>query len=132
MSNSRKDWLPEIMYEDGDEGGLTSNIPFIMVPDGEEMPKLLYIFESRDTGEIEPGPDGEELPVTELDLHQYVDMSILKQGLTGEQYDVVRKVLGLEPLRKAEKAGHKITEEIRNNIETLSTKANDFSTLDEV
>jgi hypothetical protein len=120
MSNTKRGWVPEIMYEEAEEEGLTSQIPFIMVPDEEEMPRLLYIFESRDTGEIEPGPDGEDLPVTELDLHQYVDMIILKRGLTGDQYDVVRSVLGLEPLRAAEIAGHKISEEIRSNIEKSS------------
>jgi len=108
------------MYEEADDEGMTSQIPFIMVPTEELMPKLLYIFESRDTGEVEPGPDGEELPVTELDLHQYVDMAILKQGLTGEQYDVVRSVLGLEPLKVASVAGHKITEEIRSNIDKVT------------
>ena len=120
MSNTKRGWIPEIMYEEAAEEGFTSQIPFIMVPEEEEMPKLLYIFESRDTGEIEPGPNGEDLPVTELDLHQYVDMSILKSGLTGTQYDVVRSVLGLEPLRAAEVAGHKISEEIRSNIEKIS------------
>ena len=120
MSNTKRGWIPEIMYEEAAEEGFTSQIPFIMVPEEEEMPKLLYIFESRDTGEIEPGPNGEDLPVTELDLHQYVDMSILKRGLTGSQYDVVRSVLGLEPLRAAEVAGHKISEEIRSNIEKIS------------
>ena len=120
MSNTKRDWIPEIMYEEAAEEGFTSQIPFIMVPEEEEMPKLLYIFESRDTGEIEPGPNGEDLPVTELDLHQYVDMSILKRGLTGSQYDVVRSVLGLEPLRAAEIAGHKISEKIRSNIEKIS------------
>ena len=61
MSNTKSEWVPEIMYEESEEEGLTSQIPFIMVPQDEEMPKLLYIFESRDTGEIEPGPDGEDL-----------------------------------------------------------------------
>ena len=120
MSSSKRDWVPEIMYEEADDEGITSQIPFIMVPAEEHMPKLLYVFESRDTGEVEPGPDGEELPVTELDLHQYVDMAVLKQGLTGEQYDVVRSVLGLEPLNVASVAGHKITEEIRSNLEKVT------------
>ena len=40
-------WIPEIMYEDSEEG--SSNIPFIMVPENEKMPKLLYVFESRQT-----------------------------------------------------------------------------------
>ena len=57
------DWIPEIMYEEpSQEEGLSSNIPFIPVPNDQEMPKLLYVFESRETGEFEPGPEGEDLP----------------------------------------------------------------------
>ena len=48
----RSQWVPEIAYEEA-EDGLTSSIPFIAVPQDEEMPKILFIFESRDTGEIE-------------------------------------------------------------------------------
>ena len=80
------------------------------------MPKLLFIFESRETGEFEPGPKGEELPVTELNLHQYVDMDILKVGLTPQEYDRVRQVLKLLPLKEASEMGSKITENVRNNI----------------
>ena len=73
-----KQWIPEIMYEETQDDGLTSHIPFIPVPQDEEMPKLIYVFESRETGEFEPGPNGEDLPVTTMDLHQYADMNTLK------------------------------------------------------
>ena len=79
-------WVPEIMYEEASEG-LSSHIPFIQVPTEEDMPRMLFIFESRETGEFEPGPNGEDLPVTELDLHQYADMAILKDNLTPPEYD---------------------------------------------
>ena len=72
------EWIPEIMYEEDPEG-ISSHIPFIMVPGGETMPQLLYIFESRETGEFEPGLSGEEVPVIEWDLHQYADMLALKK-----------------------------------------------------
>ena len=110
---SQDNWVPEIFYEEGEDSGLTSNIPFIAVPEGKEMPQLLYIFESRETGEFEPGPEGEELPVTEIDLHQYADMAILKSRLDGPSYDVVRLALGLEPLAQAAAKGHQITNNIR-------------------
>ncbi len=90
-------WVPEIMYEEA-EGGLTSKIPFIQVPKEEKMPNTLFIFESKNTGEFEPGPSGEELPVTELDLHQYADMMTLRQRLPAPLYDQVRYALGLKPL----------------------------------
>ena len=83
---------------------------------------MLFIFESRDTGEIEPGPKGEDVPVAELELHQYVDMAVLKSGLTAEEYDRVRFVLGLDPLVKAAAAGKQITDSIRKNIEKTGKK----------
>ena len=114
MSNSN--WVPEIFYEEADETGLTSHIPFITPPDDEEMPKMLFIFESRETGEFEPGPDGEDLPVTQLDLHQYADMAILKEGLDVTTYDKVRNVLGLQTLAEATEAGQALTERIRSAV----------------
>ena len=110
MSDSR--WIPEIMYEES-EDGLTSKIPFIQVPETEEMPRILFVFESRETGEFEPGPDGEEMPVTELDLHQYANMAALKEKLNWVEYDNVRYALGLEPLKTAAMKGQKITSNIR-------------------
>jgi len=113
----KKNWIPEIYYEEADETGLTSHIPFVAVPDGEEMPNLLYIFESRDTGEFEPGPDGEDLPVQQLDLHQYADMAALKENLDLQTYDLVRGALGLEPLKTASEIGKNITARIRSNLQ---------------
>ncbi len=43
MSERTSEWIPEILYEDSDEG-LTSNIPFVQVPEDQEMPKMLFIF----------------------------------------------------------------------------------------
>jgi hypothetical protein len=108
-------WYPEIMYED-ESVGTSSKIPFILVPKGQDMPKLLYIFESRDTGETEPGNDGSELPVFEMDLHQYADMSVLKQNLASDVYDQVRFALGLESMSAASMKGSKITQEVRKNL----------------
>jgi hypothetical protein len=109
---STTQWIPEICYEDSEEG-LSSHIPFIQVPATEEMPRMLFIFESRETGETEPGPEGEELPVTELDLHQYANMAVLKERLNWIEYDNVRYALGLEPLATAATKGQKITSNVR-------------------
>ena len=110
----KTNWIPEIMYEEGEEG--SSNIPFIMVPAGQEMPQLLYIFESRDTGEKEPNLEGDPVPIIEWDLHQYADMLVLKNKLDMQTYDAVRKALGLEPLVTAVQKGQDITKNIRNKI----------------
>ena len=113
-------WIPEIMYEEA-EGGLTSNIPFIQVPQGEFMPGVLFIFESRDTGEFEPGPDGEDLPVTDLELHQFCNMNTLKEKLSTQEYDRVRAVLGLEPLKVATQKGSAISQRVRESISSHDT-----------
>lgn len=111
-----KRWIPEIMYEEAGEEGLSSHIPFIPVPDNEEMPKILYMFESRETGEYEPGPDGEDLPVTEMDLHQYANMNLLKSKLSTDDYDKVRIALDLEPISVASEKGRAITDRVRKNL----------------
>ena len=108
-------WVPEFCYEE-DDGGITSSLPFVPVPEGEKMPEIIYVFESRPTGEFEPGPEGEDLPVTEMELHQYADMAILKEKLTFIEYDNVRYVLGLEPLTNAVQKGKKITDNVRRAV----------------
>ncbi len=114
--NANKQWVPEIYYEETEEG-LTSHIPFISVPEREVMPKVLFMFESRETGEQEVGPDGEPLPIVDLDLHQYGNMNTLRDNLPTDVYDTVRQALGLEPLKSAVKKGQKITENIRQKAE---------------
>ena len=109
---NNQNWVPEICYEEGQDG-LSSHIPFIQVPEDVDMPGMLFIFESRETGEFEPGLEGEEIPVVQLDLHQYADMSVLKDGLDLETYDKVRECLGLEPMMAAVEKGRKITENVR-------------------
>ena len=110
-------WIPEIVYEEA-EDGLSSRIPFVMVPKDETMPKVLFIFESRDTGEFEPNNEGDPVPIVEMDLHQYADMNFMKKGLPSEVYDMVRAALGLEPLAIAKEKGTKITDSIRKKVET--------------
>ena len=96
MTTPPSNWVPEICYEDESEG-LSSHIPFIQVPPEEAMPSIIYIFESQETGEFEPGLDGDPVPVVQLDLHQYADLAVLKSKFDGESYDKVRTALGLEP-----------------------------------
>ena len=112
----KKPWIPEIMYEEATEG-TSSSIPFIMVPRDQIMPSILYIFESRETEELEPNSEGEPVPVFEWDLHQYADMAILKDNLTLDVYDQVRNALGLEPMESAVEKGQKITNKIKNNLD---------------
>lgn len=112
MTAPNKQWVPEIYYEEMD-GGLTSHIPFISVPADETMPKILFMFESRETGEEEVGPDGEPMPIVDLDLHQYGNMNTLRDNLPVDVYDQVRQALGLEALSTAVEKGKKITQTVR-------------------
>ena len=120
-NKSRSTWIPEIEYEEADDG-LTSKIPFIQVPEGEDMPTLLYVFESRETGEVEPGPEGEELPVTEITLHQYANMTFLKNKMPFVEYDNLRFSLGLESFRDAAIKGQEITTNIRQKIDQSTSE----------
>ncbi len=108
-------WVPEILYEEDNEG-LTGNLPFVQVPEGKEMPGMLFVFSSKDTGEYEPGLEGEPVPIVDLELHQYCNMAYLKEGLDTYSYNIVRKCLGLEPMQEAAAKGSEITEKIRNKI----------------
>tara|TARA_Y100001973_G_C5194014_1_gene332947 strand:- start:81 stop:467 length:387 start_codon:yes stop_codon:yes gene_type:complete len=121
MTEKVSNWFPEIMYEESQEG-VSSQIPFIMVPLGEDMPRMLFIFESRASGNYEPGLEGEEVPVYEWDLHQYADMAVLKDKLSPSIYDIVRGALGLEPLGVAAAKGSAITGRVRNNLEAETTE----------
>ena len=108
-----KKWIPEIYYEDYGRGekSLTGGIPFINVPEGNNMPKVIFIYESRDLKEKE-----EEVE-KEIILHSYANMLELKQNLDIETYDKVRIALGLEPLKRAEFLGKKINKKISVNLE---------------
>ena len=114
-SNKRK-WVPEIFYEEGEEG-LAGNLPFVQIPDDKEMPGVLFIFASKETGEHEPGLDGEPVPIVDLELHQYCNMGYLKDGLDLYSYNIVRQCLGLEPLEDAVTKGSTITQKIRENVQ---------------
>ena len=103
-------WIPEIMYEE------ESQIPFIDVPANESDPAMLFIFVNRKTGESELSPDGDELPIVEMDLRQFVDMKVLRENLTVAEYDKVRGILGLAPMHEAVPKGRNITAAVEKNI----------------
>jgi hypothetical protein len=109
--NKNRNWVPEIFYEEAEEG-ITSQIPFISVPKDHEMPAVLFIFESKNTGEFEIDSSGNPLPIVDLDLFQYANMNLLKEKLSSEVYDEVRSALGLEDLKSASEKGANL----KNNL----------------
>ena len=116
MSNEKRKWVPEIFYEE-EQDGVAGNLPFIQVPNDKEMPGVLFVFASSETGEFEPGLSGEPVPIVDLELHQYANMNYLKEGLDQRSYDIVRAVLGLEPIRDAAEKSKEVTEKVRNKLE---------------
>ena len=94
MSKSKRKWVPEICYEEYDEDALTGGLPFIQVPTNHESPDILFMFSSKDTGEMTVGDDGEPEPIVEMELNQYACMRYLQEGLNEEDYDKVRMCLG--------------------------------------
>ena len=100
------------MYEED------SQIPFIQVPNEQPDPHILFIFVNRETGETEPGEDGDEIPVVEMDLRQFADLKLLKENLTEVEYDKVREVLGLLPMKTATRKGAEITARIASNLKS--------------
>ena len=113
MSNQVSTWYPEIMYEE------ESKIPFVPIPEGKEMPAVLFMFESRETGEFEPDSEGEPLPIIQMDLHQYANMGTLKERLDENVFDDIRMCLGLEPLKIAEQKGKKVSDNVRQAANKL-------------
>jgi hypothetical protein len=103
--NKKRSWVPEIVYEDYEEGGLTDGLPFINVPKDSEMPSILFFLSTKETGEFEPDSDGEPQPIVEVDAYQYACMKYLEEELSLDVYDQVRHALGLEPKLVARKKG---------------------------
>ena len=116
MSDKRK-WVPEIMYEEYDEDSISGGLPFIQVPSDKEMPDIIFMFGSTETGEFEPDLEGNPQPIMEMELFQYANMHYLKESLDLDVYDQVRNVLGLEPLNVAKQKGMKRSEKILNTNE---------------
>lgn len=118
------DKIPVLLYEESMDGSWESALPYIEVPVGEEMPHALFIQEYRLTGETEPDSQGEECPIYEGYIHQYVNMSTLKDKLDGKTFDKVRVALGMLPLAKAREEGAKVLEKV---YEETNARINELS-----
>ena len=118
----KRNWIPEICYEDYEDTNLTGGLPFITIPTEKEMPNVLFFFGSTDTGEVEPGPEGEDQPIVEMELYQFGCMKYLQENLEPETFDKVRVALGLLPLEEARKAGKKKAIEQTKKIKEKLTK----------
>ena len=116
MSNEKRMWVPEIVYEEYEGTGLTDGLPFINIPKDKEMPGILFFLGTQETGEFEPDENGDPQPIVEVEVFQFACMKYLESELTPEDYDKVRIALGLESKMTARKKGLKTSAEMINNI----------------
>lgn len=108
--------LPIILYEEPKPNEPVNPIPYIEVGLNEEMPKVLFISEYKETGEFEPSEQG-TAAIVDMYIHKFVDLEHLKEVLDPKTNDKVRVALGMKPLLEAKKAGQKILNKINKKAE---------------
>tara|TARA_B100000886_G_scaffold307706_1_gene240922 strand:- start:221 stop:610 length:390 start_codon:yes stop_codon:yes gene_type:complete len=122
MSNEKRMWVPEIVYEEYEGSGLTDGLPFITIPKDKEMPGVLFFLGTQETGEFEPDENGEPQPIVEVEVYQFACMKYLEDALSDEDYDKVRLAMGLETKMSARKKGLSTSADMVNNIAEKSKK----------
>ena len=116
MINDKRKWVPEIVYEEYEEGGLTNGLPFITIPDDKEIPGILFFLGTNNTGEYEPDSNGDPQPIVEVEVYQFACMKYLEESLSEEDYDKVRVALGLEAKLDARKKGVALSKKMTQEI----------------
>lgn len=116
MTDDKRKWIPEIVYEEYEDTGLTNGLPFITIPDNKEMPGILFFLGTSNTGEFEPDSEGEPQPIVEVEVYQFACMKYLEEELNAEDYDKVRVALGLEPKLEARVKGVELSKNMVSEI----------------
>jgi hypothetical protein len=112
MNVNRKVKIPIIMYEESRGGEKTNVIPYIEIGKDEEMPKVLFISEYKETGEFEADAEYGSAPIIDMLIHKYVDIDFLKLKVDAKTFDKIRISLGMAPLKQAQKDGQKILDKV--------------------
>lgn len=116
--------LPVILYEEpSDKNDRGISMPYIEVPKGGQMPPMLFIFEYKHTGEVEPDDRGREVAIVDQIPHKYVDMEYLKERLTPDLNDHIRVALGMKPLQVAKQEGQKIMDKVMFQVSIIKDEA---------
>jgi hypothetical protein len=118
-SSNEKYELPEICYDEPQPGHQPNPFPFILVKKDKKMPPVLFIEERKETGEIEPGPNGEPQEIVDSLMHKFVDMEVLKEKLPPHLNDIVRVALGMKPLKEAAGSGQAVLDKVHANAEKI-------------
>lgn len=103
--NRKRTWIPEIVYEDADNQGISDGFPIINIPKEKEMPYMLFVLGATETGEFEPDSLGMPQPITDMEPYQFANMKYLEEALSSEDYDKVRDALGAESKSIAKEKG---------------------------
>ncbi len=120
QSKSEKYDIPSILYEEPLPGQRPNPLPFINVAVDATMPPVLFIFENKDTGEEEVGDDGLPAKIVDQIPHKYVDMELLKEKLPPHINDMVRVLIGMQPLKEAQRDGQVVLDKVQENIKKLA------------
>ena len=115
--NNDKYEIPTILYEEPRPVEPPNPIPYIDVPKDGKMPPVLFIFEYKQTGEFEPGPNGNPIEIIDQLPHKFLDMEFLKEKLPPHLNDMVRTLVGMKPLKEAQKEGQVILDKVHQNVE---------------
>lgn len=126
MSNDKQEKyeIPLILYEEpSSDGGKGIPFPYIEVAKDKKMPPVLFIFEYRHTGEIEPGENGRDAEIVDQIPHKFIDMEFLKEKLSPEVNDMVRVAVGMKPLVMAQAEGKKILDKVLAKLPAMQEAA---------
>lgn len=118
----KKPKIPVILYEEALPGQPENPIPYIEVGKNEEMPKILFISEYKETGEFEVDPEHGAAPIVDMLIHSFVQLDFLKAKLSPERYDEVRIALGFQPLKKAMQKGNQTIKKAQKAAEERKEK----------
>lgn len=116
--------IPMILYEEPSSHGEKGiPFPYIEVQKDKNMPPVLFIFEYKHTGEIEPDETGKDAAIIDQIPHKFIDMEFLKEKLPPEINDMVRVAVGMQPLRVAQAAGQKTLDRVFAKAEAYKGSA---------
>jgi hypothetical protein len=116
IMTDKRNWIPEIYYEEGSDG-MAGQFPFVQIPNDKDMPSMLFILGSKETGETTPSSTGEPEPIVEMEMYSYVNMQQLQDVMSFEAYDQLRMMIGLKPLDEATKLGFHQSEKMAKDIQ---------------
>jgi hypothetical protein len=119
--NDKRNWIPEIFYEEGTDG-MAGQFPFIQIPVDKDMPTMLFMLGSKETGEFTPSSNGEPEPIVEMEMYSYVNMQQLQEVMPFEDYDRLRITIGLKPLDEASRLGMQQSEKMVDSIKQQHKK----------